>query len=127
MERGVDQGAVRQARPFVCGQRLRGEAFAAEHLRDGRGSETVLEPQHADDEAAWALVGHDPGGGGAPAQGVVDEAGDGGPVARSGEAMGEAPILQGVGGGAAARGDIGEDLDGGGEAGGGRQGKILGF
>jgi hypothetical protein len=41
--------------------------------------------------------------------------------------VGEPPILQGIGGGAAARGDVGENLDGGGKAGGGRQGKVLGF
>ena len=52
---------------------------------------------------------------GAPAQRVVDQAGDRGAVARAGEAMREAPVLQRVGRRPAARSDIGENLDGGGK------------
>ena len=42
-----------------------------------------------------------------------------GAVARAGEAVREAPVLERIGGRPAPRLDIGEDLDGGGEAGGG--------
>ena len=51
--------------------------------------------------------------GGAVAQGVVDEAGNGGSIARSGKAVGKTPVLERVGGGAAPLLDIGQDLDGG--------------
>ena len=64
-------------------------------------------------------LAHDPGRRGFAAQRVVDEAGDRGAVLRAGEAVRQAPVLQGLGGGPAAGLDIGENLDGGGEAGGG--------
>ena len=124
---GIVERAYRQALLLDRGQGLGREALAREHLRDGGRGASVLEPQHPDDEAARALVPHDPGGRGTAAKCIVDEARDGGAVAGPGEAMREAPILQGVGGGAAARSNVGENLDGGGKSGGGGQGEILGM
>ena len=69
--------------------------------------------------ARGRVVAHEEGGRGLAAQRVVDEAGDRGAVARAGEAMRQAPVLERIGGGAAPRLDVGERLDGGGQAGGG--------
>ena len=62
---------------------------------------------------------HEPASRGLPAERVVDEARDGGAVLRAGEAVGQAPVLEGVGRRPAAGLDIAQDLDGGGEARGG--------
>jgi hypothetical protein len=53
-----------------------GDDLLLEQLGDGRGGEAALKPQHADEDGPRRVLAHDPGGGGAPAQGVVDEAGD---------------------------------------------------
>ncbi|BAQ45288.1 conserved hypothetical protein [Methylobacterium aquaticum] len=114
---GVGERPGLEAGPLRLGQRGGGEALAGEQLGDRLGGEPALEPQRADQHGAGRVLAHDPGGGGAAAQRVVDERGDGGAVAGAGEAVGEAPILEGVGDRAAALGDVGQDLDGGGEAG----------
>src|SRR5437763_1937613 len=51
----------------------------------------------------------------AAAERVIDEAGDAGTIARAGEAVRDAPILQGVGCGPAPRANIGENFDRGGQ------------
>ncbi len=64
----------------------RREALAREQRRHRGGGEALLQPQRADQDGARRVRAHDPGGGGAAAQGVVDEAGDarpGRPIRRS--------------------------------------------
>ena len=60
-----------------------------------------------------------PARGGAAAQGVIDQRGDGRAVLDAGEAMREAPILERVGGGTAACFEVFENFDRGGDASGG--------
>jgi hypothetical protein len=120
--RGVLQAAGVQARALIVAQGLRGEALAGEQGGHRGGGESLLEPQGADQDRAGRVRTHDPGGGRPAAQGVVDEARDSSPVAGSGEAVREAPILESVGGRPAASVNVGQNLDGGGAAGGGCQG-----
>ena len=124
MRRRVVERRSGDAAALGVGERLRREARAARQRGDRIGVEPALEPQHAERHGARRVLAHDPGGRGLAAQRVVDEPRDRGAVARAGEAVRQAPILERIGGGAAARLDIGEDLDGGGKSRGrGHQGR----
>jgi hypothetical protein len=124
LRRRVGEASFREPLPLVLGQGRGGEARAVEQRGDARLGQPALQAQHADEDRAAGLPAHDPGGGGPAPQAVIDEARDRRAVAGAGEAVGEAPILQGIGGRAAARGDVVQDLDGGGEAGGGGQDRL---
>src|SRR5262249_7446466 len=112
----VETGGV-EARALVRGERRRGETPAVGERRDRTGIELALEPQHAERDRARARLPPDVGARGAPAQRVIDEAGDRGAVAGAGEAVREAPVLERIGCRPPPRLDLGNDLDGGGEAG----------
>ncbi len=112
--RGIEPGAL------VVAQRRRRKARAVGEPRDRRRIELALEPQHAEQHGARALIAHDIGARRPPAQRVVDEAGDRGAVAGAGEAVRKPPVLERIGGRPPPRLDIGDDLDGGREAGAGR-------
>ena len=106
-----------RVRRRVSGARRKARAIG--ELRDRLGIEAALARQHAEQHGARRLRAHDPGGGGLAAQRVVDEPRDRGAIARAGEAMRQAPVLQRLRGRAAARLDVGENLDGGGKTRGG--------
>src|SRR5215467_11952972 len=63
-------------------------------------------------ERRRTVVVHQPGMGQPHAQGVVDDIADGGAVTRPCEAMGQSPVLKGVGHRSLARFDIGKYFDG---------------
>src|SRR5262249_7545070 len=96
----------------------RRRAKAPRAAAGGAGAETglALEPQHAEDRRARALVAHDVGARGPPAQRIVNQPRDRRAIGRAGEAVHQAPILERIGGRASPRLDVGDDLDGGGEA-----------
>ena len=77
---------------------------------------TALARQHPEQHRARRVGAHDPGGRCLAAQRVVDEARDRGAVARAGEAMRQAPILQRLRGRTPPRLDVGEHFDRGGKA-----------
>jgi hypothetical protein len=76
------------------------EALAAALGGDLGARQAAGEGQGPEQHGARARIAHDVGGRGTATQRVVDEARDGGAVLRAGEAVGEAPVLQGVGCGA---------------------------
>jgi len=118
--RGAGEVGCREPRPLLRAQRRRRKAPTVGARRDRVAIELALEPQHAEDRRARALVAHDVGARGPPAQRIVNQPRDRRAIGRAGEAVHQAPILERVGGRAPARFDIGDDLDGGGEAGAGR-------
>ena len=99
-------------RTLGVGQRRRRMARAVGKPRHRIGIEAALAHQHAERHAARAVVAHDEGRGCLPPECVVDQAGDGGPVAGAGEAVRQAPILQRIGRRTTPRADVGENFDG---------------
>ena len=91
-------------------------ADAAEMRLDFLDRQSARQGEGADHFRARRLRLHEPAGGGAAAQDVEHQRGDAGAVLRSGETMGEAPILERIGGGPAAGFEIFENFDRGGDA-----------
>lgn len=120
--RSVVQRPTVEARALVVAEGCGRETLPGEQRRHRSGGEALLESQRADQDGARRLRAHDPGRRSPAPQSIVDEAGDARTVTRTGETMGEAPVLEGVGGRPATLGDIGQDFDGGGAASGGSQG-----
>ena len=94
-------------------------AGAVAQPRDGVDLELALEPQHAEHQGARRLVAHQESRRGLAPKRVIDDARDGGAIARAGEAVRQAPVLERIGRGPALRLDLGEHLDGCGKAGAG--------
>ena len=105
---GFERGALGR---LERGRRMAG---AVAQPRDGVRLELALEAQHAEHQGARAAVAHQERGRGLAAQRVIDDAGDGGAVARAGEAARQAPGLERIGRRPALRLDLGQNLDGGG-------------
>ena len=114
--RGAIETGRSEPRLLLRAQRRRSKAPAIGERRDRIGIELALEPQHSQGDRARALVSHDVGARRPPAKRVINEACDRRAIARPGEPVHEAPVLERLAGRTALRLEIGEDLDGGGEA-----------
>ena len=119
--RAIERGAC-QARAFRLAQGRGRVALAGKQRGDRADIEPARLAQSAQHDRARRFRVHHMGGGGFAAKGVEDKSGDGGTVARAGEAVRLAPILEGFGGGLAARDEGFEDFNRGGDAGGGGHG-----
>src|SRR4029077_2611761 len=119
MGRRLRQRAVAQALLLRLAQGRGREARAVGEPRDRADVHAALEPQHAEQHGARRVLAHQESRRRLAAQRVIGDARDGGAVARAGEAVREAPILERVRRRTASRLDIGHHLDGGGEACGG--------
>ena len=117
--RASEVGRV-EACAFRLVERRRRMARAVGEPRNRRDIEPALEPQHAEHRCAWPVIAHDVRARRAPAQRVVDEAGDRRPVAGAGEAMRKAPVLERIGRRPTPRFDVGQHLDRGGKTRAGR-------
>ena len=121
MRRRARRGSRVEPRPLGVGQRR--AANGARRRRAGRSRRHRACARAAACRARTArgaVVAHHIGARRAPAQRVVDQAGDRRTVAGAGEAVREPPILERIGGRPPPRLDLGEDLDGGGKTGAGR-------
>ncbi|ENN89431.1 hypothetical protein RHSP_66447 [Rhizobium freirei PRF 81] len=95
------------------GARCLGREFVAvEFCGESLGRKAPLAKEYGMGQCRGAVVFHQPGMGKSHAQCVVDDIADRGPVAGTGEAMGKAPILQGVSHRSLARFYIGKNFDG---------------
>ena len=108
--RGIEPRALR------FGERRRRKAAAVGQVRDRAEVELAFQPQHAEQRRARRALAHDEGRRRLAAQRVVEQPGNGGAVAGTGEAMREPPVLERVGGRPPPRFDVGQHLDGGGDA-----------
>src|SRR5204862_2109491 len=103
-------------RPFGFGKRGRSKTRAVEEPGDLIRGHAALETHHAEQNGARRILAHDEGGRCSPAQSIVDETGNGSPVAGPGEAMRQTPVLQRIGCRAPARTYVGKHLNRGGNA-----------
>ena len=111
VRRRVGHVGRRELAALRIGQGRQRIARTVDEARHRLDIEAALAHQHAEHRAARAVVAHHEGGRGASAQRVVDQPGNGGAVAGTGEAVRQAPILQRIGRGPSPRLDVGEDLD----------------
>ena len=95
-------------------------ARAVGEPRNRRGIEPALEAEHAEHRCARPIIAHDVRARRAPAQRIVNEAGDRRAVAGAGEAVRKAPVLERIGRRTAPRLDVGQHLDRGGKTRAGR-------
>ena len=105
-----------EPRALPVGERRRRKAAAVGQARDRVEVKLALQPQHAEQRRARRALAHHEGRRRLAAQRVVQQPGNGGAVAGTGEAMRKTPILEGVGSRPPPRFDIGKHLDGGGDA-----------
>ena len=112
MRRRVFEACRGQRLSFRGIERGRAMAGAVGKSRNGVGRQGAGEFQRAEQGCARGRGAHQKGRRTLSPQSVEDEAADRRAVAGTREAVGEAPVLQGIGGGAPARLDVGQHFDG---------------
>src|SRR5262249_29769131 len=79
--RGIVEAVRRKARPLLLAERLRRKSRSGEQVSNRGYIEFPSQPEHSEDDRPRALGTHQMRRRGSPAQRVVDEPGDRGPVA----------------------------------------------
>src|SRR5262249_30962916 len=115
--RGAVEASPLESLALLGAQRTRRVAAVLGEASDRGRVEPALEREHAERDRARGVLVHQEGGGGFAPQRVIDQAGDRGTVAGTGEAVREPPVLERVGGRTPPRLDVGEHVNGGGKAG----------